>query len=66
MNAPKPTVARQFKANSPMLRPDVFSGTGQRYWRVVGGQCQLVEVQGSRYGGKFAVNMRHSPDVRAT
>jgi len=62
MNAPKPTVAKAIQSQfAPTLRRDGFSGTGQRYWRVVGGQCQLVEVQGSRYGGKFAVNMGIQP-----
>ncbi|WP_315812586.1 DUF4304 domain-containing protein [Bradyrhizobium sp. SZCCHNR2028] len=46
---------------APTLRRDGFSGTSRRYWRLVGGQCQVVEVQGSRYGGKFAVNMGIQP-----
>jgi Domain of unknown function (DUF4304) len=46
---------------APTLRRDGFSGTSKRYWRVLGGQCHVVEVQGSRYGGKFAVNMGIQP-----
>jgi hypothetical protein len=62
MSALKPTLARAIQNKfAPTLRRDGFSGTGQRYWRVIGGQCQLIEVQGSRYGGKFAVNIGIQP-----
>lgn len=46
---------------APSLRRDGFSGTGQRYFRAVGGQCQIVEAQGRRSGGKFAINMGIQP-----
>jgi hypothetical protein len=59
---PKPSLAKAIQSQfAPTLRRDGFSGTSQRYWRVVGGQCQLVEVQASRHGGKFAVNMGIQP-----
>lgn len=62
MSDPKPNLAKAIQSQfAPILRRDGFSGTGQRYWRVVGGQCHVVEVQGSRYGGKFAVNMGIQP-----
>jgi hypothetical protein len=59
---PQTTLAKAIQSQfAPTLRRDGFSGTGQRYWRVISGQCQLIEVQGSRYGGKFAVNMGIQP-----
>jgi hypothetical protein len=59
---PKPSPAKAIQSQfAPTLRRDGFAGTGQRYWRVVGSQCQVVEVQVSRYGGKFAVNMGIQP-----
>src|SRR5689334_2828157 len=62
MSDAKPSLAKAIQDQfAPSLRRDGFSGTGQRYWRVVGGQCQLVEIQGSRNGGKFAVNMGIQP-----
>ena len=62
MSDPKSTLGKAIQTQfAPALRRDGFAGTGQRYWRVVGDQCQLVEVQGSRYGGKFAVNLAIQP-----
>lgn len=62
MTDPKPSLAKAIQTQfAPMLRRDGFSGTGQRYWRVLSGQCQLVEVQSSRDGGKFAVNLGIQP-----
>jgi uncharacterized protein DUF4304 len=59
---PTPSLAKAIQSQfAPTLRRDGFSGTSQRYWRVVGAQCQLVEVQASRNGGKFAVNMGIQP-----
>ena len=59
---PKPSLAKAIQSQfAPTLRRDGFSGTSKRYWRVVGSQCQVVEVQGSRSGGKFAVNMGIQP-----
>ena len=57
-----PSLAKAIQSQfAPALRRDGFSGTSQRYRRLVGGQCQVVEVQGSRHGGKFAVNMGIQP-----
>ncbi|MBL8557469.1 MAG: DUF4304 domain-containing protein [Hyphomonadaceae bacterium] len=62
MTAGSPSLAKAIQAKfAPSLRRDGFSGTGQRYFRVVGGQCQIVEAQGSRSGGKFAINMGIQP-----
>jgi Domain of unknown function (DUF4304) len=62
VSEPKPSLAKAIQSQfAPTLRRDGFSGMSKRYWRVVGGQCQVVEVQGSRYGGKFAVNMGIQP-----
>src|SRR5262249_3719707 len=59
---PKPSLARAIRTQfAPTLRGDSFSGTGQRYWRVVGGQCQVVGIQRSQYGGQFAVNLAIQP-----
>jgi hypothetical protein len=62
MSDAKPSVAKAIQRQfAPTLRRDGFSGTAQRYWRVVGDQCQLVEVQGSRHGSKFAINLGIQP-----
>ncbi|MEQ1809872.1 MAG: DUF4304 domain-containing protein [Terricaulis sp.] len=62
MTAGSPSLAKAMQAKfAPALRRDGFSGTGQRYFRVIGGQCQIVEAQGSRSGGKFAINMGIQP-----
>src|ERR1043166_3138653 len=62
MTAGSPSLAKAMQAKfAPSLRRDGFSGTGQRYFRVVGGQCQIVEAQGSRSGGKFAINLGIQP-----
>jgi hypothetical protein len=59
---PKPSLRKAIQSHfAPTLRRDGFYGTGQRYWRVVGDQCQVVGIQGSRYGGEFAVNMGIQP-----
>lgn len=53
---------------APVLRADGFSGSGRTFRRVVGDFVQVVNVQGSRYGGQFAVNLAIHPlcipDVR--
>lgn len=63
VSEPKPSLAKAIQSQfAPTLRRDGFSGTSTRYWRVVGGQCQVIEVQGSRSGGgKFAVNIGIQP-----
>jgi hypothetical protein len=62
MSESKPSLAKAIQSQfAPTLRRDGFSGTSKRYWRVVGDQCQVVELQGSRHSGKFAVNMGIQP-----
>jgi hypothetical protein len=62
MSELEPSLAKAIQSQfAPALRRDGFSGTSERYWRVVGDQCQVVEVQRSREGDKFAVNMGIQP-----
>lgn len=62
MSDSKPSLVKAIRRHlAPVLRSEGFLGTGQRYWRVVGGQCHVIAVQGSRYGGKFAINMGIQP-----
>lgn len=46
---------------SPVLRSDGFFGSGRTFRRVSGDLIHVVQVQGSRYGGKFAVNLGIQP-----
>ena len=46
---------------SPLLRDDGFAGSGRTFRRKVGKWIQVVNVQGSRYGGSFAVNLAFHP-----
>lgn len=46
---------------APLLRADGFSGSGRTFRRVVGDFVQVINVQGSRYGGQFAVNLAIQP-----
>src|SRR5262249_53569414 len=46
---------------APQLRADGFAGSGRTFRRVVGGWIHVVSVQGSRYGGSFAVNLAVHP-----
>lgn len=46
---------------APLLREDGFSGSGRTYRRSIGGWIQVVNVQGSRYGGSFAINLAIHP-----
>lgn len=45
----------------PSLRADGFSGSGRTFRRVSDGWVQVINVQGSRYGGQFAVNLGLQP-----
>jgi hypothetical protein len=53
---------------APLLRADGFTGSGRTFRRSVGDWIHVVNVQGSRYGGAFAVNLGvqpiRIPDVR--
>ena len=45
----------------PSLRVDGFSGSGRNFRRVRDGWVHVVNVQGSSYGGQFAVNLGLQP-----
>ena len=47
----------------PHLREDGFAGSGRTFRRVVNGLIQVVNVQGSRFGGKFAINLAIQPSA---
>jgi len=46
---------------SPVLESDGFFGSGRTFRRMSGDLIQVVQVQGSPYGGKFAVNLGIQP-----
>jgi hypothetical protein len=46
---------------APLLRNDGFSGSGRTFRRVSGDFIHVVQVQGSHYGGRFAVNLAIHP-----
>lgn len=46
---------------APILRADGFKGSGRNYRRVVNGVVQALNVQGSRWGGSFAINLGLQP-----
>jgi len=46
---------------APLLRSDGFSGSGRTFRRVRDGWIQVIGVQGSRYGGQFAINLGLQP-----
>jgi hypothetical protein len=46
---------------SPILKSDGFSGSGRTFRRILGSVIHVVNVQGAREGGKFAVNLGIQP-----
>jgi Domain of unknown function (DUF4304) len=54
-------------AFAPLLRAEGFAGSGRRFHKYFGPWIQIITVQGSRYGGSFAVNLgihfSAAPDV---
>lgn len=42
---------------SPVLRADGFKGSGNTFRRIKGDRIDVINVQGSRYGGKCCVNL---------
>jgi hypothetical protein len=46
---------------APILRSDGFSGLGRCFRHATGELIHVVQVQGSRYGGKFAINLGIQP-----
>jgi hypothetical protein len=62
MSTDKPSLAKAMQTKfAPVLRGDGFLGSGQRYWRVINEQAQVLEAQVSSSGGKFAVNLGLQP-----
>jgi hypothetical protein len=46
---------------APALREDRFTGSGRNFRRILNDLIQVVNVQGSRDGGKFAINLAVQP-----
>jgi Domain of unknown function (DUF4304) len=46
---------------TPVIRQDGFRGSGRTFRRIVGDTVQVLNVQGSQYGGKFAINLGMQP-----
>lgn len=46
---------------APILREDGFSGSGSTFRRVNAGWVQVINVQGARQGGSFAINLAIHP-----
>jgi len=44
-------------AFAPLLRNEGFAGSGRRFYKRSGPWIQVITIQGSRYGGSFAVNL---------
>lgn len=62
MNASAPRLESAVRDHlAPFLRSDGFSGSGRTFRRKVGEWIHVVNVQGSRYGGQFAVNLAVHP-----
>ena len=62
MNGSTPRLESSIKDHlSPILKSDGFAGSGRTFRRVSGDLIQVIQVQGSRSGGKFAVNLGIQP-----
>lgn len=62
MSAPTPRLETSIRAYlQPHLKEDGFRGSGRTFRRLVHGLIQVVNVQGSRYGGQFAINLGVHP-----
>lgn len=46
---------------APELRAEGFTGYGRTFRRTRDGQIHVVNIQGSRYGGQFAINLAIQP-----
>jgi hypothetical protein len=59
MNTPTPPRLESAirSALAPLLRSEGFTGSGRRFYKASGPWIQIIRVQGSRYGGSFAVNL---------
>ena len=61
-NAATPRIEPAIRARfAPLLRADGFAGSGRTFRRTAGDWIHVVNVQGSRYGGEFAVNLGLQP-----
>jgi hypothetical protein len=68
MSEPTPRLEPSIREHlGPVLKNDGFSGSGRTYRRISGDLIHVVQVQGSRYGKRFAINLglqpRSIPDV---
>ena len=46
---------------APVLKEDGFAGSGRTFRRLTDGLIQVVNIQGSSYGGRFAINLGLQP-----
>jgi hypothetical protein len=46
---------------APTLRAEGFTGSGRTFRRTRNGQIHVVNIQGSSYGGQFAINLAIQP-----
>ena len=62
MSSPTPRLEQSIRAHLvPRLQEDGFKGSGRTFRRLANGFIQLVSIQGSRYGGQFAINLGIHP-----
>ncbi len=60
--APVPTLEKSIRSHlAPLLRTDGFAGSGRTFQRLANDMIQVVQVQGSKLGGSFAVNLGIHP-----
>ena len=46
---------------APLLRDDGFVGSSRTFRRIVSDLIQVIQVQGARHGGRFAINLGIQP-----
>jgi hypothetical protein len=64
MNTATPRIELAIREHlAPVLRADGFAGSGRTFRRVVGEWIHILNVQGSRYGGQFSINLAVHPIV---
>ena len=64
MSNPGPRLETSIRSYlGPYLREDGFTGSGRTFHRLTNGLIQVVNVQGSRYGGQFAINLAVQPST---
>lgn len=62
INASSPPIESAIREHlSPLVRADGFSGSGRTFRRVLDDWIHVINVQGSRDGGQFAVNLAVHP-----